>query len=194
MNRGTTLQENHRRSGNMNELDYGRCEMKRSRIADSLNVLFATLLISAMAAPVYAGSGAHEAWGEILGTAQPGTLIGASTNSDAAGLLLGEADVNLEDGVVRFEVKGLPVREGAAREAAPALGTIPAVKGIVVCHVSAGAQATLVETPAVPVDGQGTAKFVGRVFLPPACLQGADDMGFMVRAVQGEPPSADSWD
>lgn len=84
-----------------------------------------------------------------------------------------QAAVNLSNGYIRFVVTDWPVSEAGAETAQ--------IKGTLVCRASAGAQATLVDTPSVSLSQDGQATFNGRVALPAACIGASDDLAFFVR-------------
>lgn len=88
-----------------------------------------------------------------------------------------QAAVNLSNGYIRFVVTDWPVAETEA--AGPESSA--QIKGTLVCQASAGAQATLVDTPIVPLSEDGQASFNGQVTLPAACIGAADDLAFFVR-------------
>lgn len=87
-----------------------------------------------------------------------------------------QAAVNLNNGYIRFVVTDWPVSEAAAAGSESAR-----IKGTLVCKASAGAKATLVDTPSVPLSEEGQASFNGRVALPTVCMGASDDLAFFVR-------------
>lgn len=86
------------------------------------------------------------------------------------------AAVNVSNGFIRFVVSDWPVSETAA-----AGSESTQIKGTLVCKASAGAQATLVDTPSVALSEHGQASFNGQVTLPAACVGAPDDLAFFVR-------------
>jgi hypothetical protein len=70
----------------------------------------------------------------------------------------GKAYVDLLNSVVYFKIKGLALAGGASI-GTPA--TITEVKGTLVCNP--GTTPTIIDTPLVPLDGQGNASFYGSV-------------------------------
>ncbi len=86
-----------------------------------------------------------------------------------------QAAVNLNNGYIRFVVNDWPVSETASGPESAQ------IKGTLVCKASTGAQATLVDTPSVPLSEDGQAIFNGRVTLPASCIANPDDLAFFVR-------------
>lgn len=144
--------------------------MKRNRLQTLLGVLVGTLLLGLGAVSGHAATSQEDGWGQPSDEIQSGMLVGASMAADAGATQIGQADVDLEAGTVHFKVNRL--------------AGLVSVQGVVVCNLSAGAEATLVETPAVPVTGHGEATFAGHMAFPPECLHGADNMGFLIRTVR----------
>ena len=97
----------------------------------------------------------------------------------------GYAHVNLYNGHVQFEVKKLPMAGstdtefGREDEAAR-------VKGTLICLASAGHDATLIDTPSVPVVGKGEASYSGYLSLPVECLAAPNDIVFLIRIAEAE--------
>ncbi len=165
--------------------------MTPARITVLASVFMMTVLLGPAVTPTQAGTGHHEDWNEIFSLLQPEARGGGKRAHRAhfgvpRPVKNGQAVVNLQNGVIRFTVTGLPPIGGSSATMS-AIGQI--VKGTLVCHVRAGAGATLVDTPVVPVSAQGEATFMGRVPLPTACLSAANDLAFFVRLahVQGLP-------
>ena len=145
-----------------------------------------TVLLGPTVTPTQAGTGPHGVWNEILNLLQPG-----APGEDGRHFGMprpvnnGQAHVNMLNGEIRFAVTGLPLLSGPSSMEFGMLEVGPMVKGTLVCNVTAGAGATLVDTPVVPVDAQGDATFVGQVPLPMACLSAPHDLAFFVRVAQG---------
>lgn len=101
-------------------------------------------------------------WKTIIGIAQAGNVVnGIAGGGQPWSTLGGEASVNLRNGEVEFEVKGLVLAGG---DTIGTTATITSVAGTVVCGTGASAS-----TPQVPLSAQGNANFEGRVNLPASC-------------------------
>ncbi len=156
--------------------------MRHSRITTVLSTLAATLILGAAAAN--AATGPQGNWNEIFDLLK----------KNAAGQVLsapqfvknGQAHVNVLTGRIHFDVKRLPVKTeefgsdfGFGESATMVIGTL-------VCKVSAGAGATLVNTPVVPLTEEGSASFSGEVSLPSECATSPNDLAFFIRTVQND--------
>lgn len=111
--------------------------------------------------------------GEVLGS---GAALGVSDPTESHAMLIGNADVDIEGGTVQFEVGGLGQSEQGSLQA----GTM--VQGHLVCNKAAGVHATVLSTPAVPVQENGTAQYSGALAFPSDC-QDKSQLGFMIRVV-----------
>lgn len=140
-------------------------------------------------------------WEQIVGIVQTGDVVGSGPTQAGSGLgsalgaapwvtTGGRAKVNLGNGDVEFEVKGLVLAVGGsgAFTGLPigATAGVTPVKGTLVCDLNGsagGGNSTLVDTPAVDLNAQGGAKFIGNVGpLPGACVN-EPDIAFLVRIV-----------
>ena len=156
--------------------------MRHSRITTVLSTLAATLILGAGAANAAADPQAN--WNEIHDLLQ----------KDSAGVILsahqfvknGQAHVNVLTGRIHFEVKRLPVKTEEFGSEYGFDGMATQVKGTLVCKVSAGAGATLVDTPVVPLTEEGSASFTGQVSLPSECATSPNDVAFFLRTVQND--------
>ena len=126
----------------------------------------------------------HIQWSDVRGIVQPGAMVGAGSGVVTGGSAPwtttgGHVKVNLADGSIDFEVRGLVLAAGNS------IGTrdgITTVKGTLVCDTngSTGTSA-LVNTSSVTLDEQGDAHFDGVVGpFPPECSE--PDIAFLVRA------------
>jgi hypothetical protein len=144
-------------------------------------------------APAQADDVAH--WQTVVGLIQPANAVGSGTGVVVGGgqpwtTTGGEAGVNLANGNVGFNVRGLVLAGGNG------VGTragIAMVKGTLVCDTdgsAGGGNSTLVDTPTVPLSAAGDARFSGNLgALPAACSE--PDIAFLVRIVGG--PANDRW-
>jgi uncharacterized membrane protein len=147
------------------------------------------LLLSAFASPSQADDSAFVHWKKIIGVAQAGNVVGNAPNQATGGgqpwsTLDGDAVVNLSQGVVYFEVRGLVLAGGNA------IGTpdgVANVVGTLVCGLMPGETTTLIDTQAVPLSAQGNAEFFGS-FNSSTAGCSATDVAFLVRAAAGTEP------
>jgi hypothetical protein len=164
-----------------------------------LKLAAVSVLLLAMSAT--AGKGDNVRWRDIIGIVEAGNVVGKGTvGGFTSGIpggapwstLSGGAKVNLSNGQVQFEVKGLVLAAGSASAlgiTALPIGTtggIPEVIGTLVCNVgppnSTGNSASI-DTPAVPLSATGDAKFSGKFSdtIPDACTSAPDNMAFLLR-------------
>ena len=113
------------------------------------------------------------------------SLATPRTRQPAAGqpwsTLDGDAVVNLSEGVVYFEVRGLVLAGGNA------IGTTDGVSNVVgtlVCGLMSGETTTLIDTQAVPLSAQGNAEFYGS-FSSSTGACSATDVAFLIRNAAG---------
>jgi hypothetical protein len=128
-------------------------------------------------------------WSDVRGIVQAGSTVGTGTGLVTGGgapwtTSGGSAAVNLDNGNVRFLVRGLVLASG---NSVGTRGGIAQVKGTLVCDTNGSASAgnsILVDTPLVDLDEQGNASFNGNVgTLPGACAE--PDIAFLVRTGGG---------
>jgi hypothetical protein len=145
-------------------------------------------------------------WKTVMGVKHTGDQVGVGTGAVIGGApwetLGGSVDVNLNNGEVRFNVRGLILSVGSV----PSLGVtgvpigtpgpVTRVKGTLVCDVDGTANngnSVDIDTPATDLDRQGNAHFSGNFVssLPSLCASENDD-AFVIRIV--EPSSfANAW-
>ena len=128
-------------------------------------------------------------WRQIIGIIQPGNKVGSGTGQVAGGgqpwtTAGGSADVDLATGRLQFQVQGFVLAGGNA------IGTpdnVTMVKGTLVCDTTgtANGNSTLVDTPLVPLNAKGDARFRGDVGpLPFACVN-EPNLAFLIRTAGG---------
>ncbi len=128
-------------------------------------------------------------WQTIIGLIQAGNVVaGIPGGGQPWSTLGGNATVNLGTGNVNWRVDGLVLAGGNA------IGTragIANVKGTLVCNPGAADQA-VVDTPSMPLDTLGDARFEGAFAtpLPDACTSGTT-FAFLVRIAAAAP--GDRW-
>ena len=129
-------------------------------------------------------------WKNVLGLLQVNNVVGSGTGAVTGGgqpwsTLGGNAAVDLQNGRVNFEVRGL-VFAGGNTIGTPA--PITQVKGTLVCDTdgsAGGGNSVLVDTPLVPLDEEGDARFNGTLGPLPAVCATETDIAFLVRIGAG---------
>ena len=123
-------------------------------------------------------------WQTIIGIIQAGNVVaGVTGGGQPWSTLGGNASVNLTNGKIDFEVRGLVLAGGNAI-GTPA--TITQVKGTLVCDTDGSAGGpVLVDTPLVALSEEGDARFHGSVGALPAACTTEPDMAFLVRIGAG---------
>ena len=146
-----------------------------------------TLGIAALGAVLLAAFASHSqaqnivVWRAIIGIAQAGNVVGGITGGGQPwSTREGEVLVELDNGFVVFEVRGL-VLAGGNTIGTP--GAVNQVKGTLVCGPGS-ASPTVVDTPLVPLDAQGNAEFSGS-FSSSTAGCSAMDVAFLVRTAGG---------
>jgi len=157
----------------------------RSRVV-AAGVAGAALLLVALAPAARADGGGNSnsvRWQTIIGIIQAGNVVGGIGGGMAPWSTLGgHAYVDLSQGVVDFEVRGL-VLAGGNSIGTPA--TVTQVKGTLVC-APASASPVAIDTPLVTLSPQGNAEFDGS-FNSSAAGCSATDVAFLIRI------SANRW-
>lgn len=139
-----------------------------------------TLLIQALGITLCIGMGsgtsfAEEKTSETLGQAlSHGSLLGASDPSQQGALRIGNADIDIANEIVAFEVGNKGEQQAAQLEE----GTL--VQGLLICNISAGVNATVVSTPPVSIQADGTAQYSGNLSFPSECKD-QSQLGFMIQ-------------
>lgn len=108
-----------------------------------------------------------------------GSLLGISDADRQGTFQIGNADVDVTNEIVTFEVGSNGQEQGAQLEE----GTL--VQGLLICNKSAGNNATVVSTPPVPVQANGTAQFSGNLSFPSEC-KNQSQLGFMIQILNPE--------
>ena len=144
--------------------------MKRARIAVLLGLFtgLAAVSVSAWADDVVR-------WKTIIGIIQAGNVVGNIPGGGQPWSTTGgEAKVNLRNGHIEFNVRGLVLAGGNS------VGTpdgITQVKGTVICN--AGTTNSTADTPLVDLSATGDAQFSGDIVIPPDCTP--TNIDFLVR-------------
>jgi hypothetical protein len=128
-------------------------------------------------------------WQTIIGIIQAGNVVaGIGGGGQPWSTLGGNAHVNLGNGRVEFRVDGLVLAGGNAIGTRAAIAN---VKGTLVCNPGAANQA-IVDTPSVPLDELGDARFEGDFATPlPADCTSGTTFAFLVRIAAAAP--GDRW-
>jgi hypothetical protein len=128
-------------------------------------------------------------WQSVIGIIQGNNIVGTGTGAvtGAPGpwsTLGGHASVNLQNGKVDFNVRGLVL---AAGNSVGTPGPVTQVKGTLVCDTdgSASGSSITVDTPLVDLDEEGDAHFDGFVPAVPAVCVSEPDIAFLVRTGSG---------
>jgi hypothetical protein len=150
-------------------------------------------------------------WKTVMGIKESGDVVGVGTGAITGGApwetLGGRVEVNLDNGKVKFDVKGLILaigtlfEEGGTDFETPPtsfsglpIGTpagITSVMGTLVCNVTGGQgpNSVSVDTPVTTLDTQGNAHFRGRFSgsVPSDCSTNAAlDDAFLIRIGSGQ--------
>jgi hypothetical protein len=147
------------------------------------------LLLVAIASPSQADDSGLVRWKKIIGIEQALNVVGNPPNTITGGgqpwsTLDGSAVVNLSDGSVDFEVRGLVLAGGNS------IGTpdgVTNVVGTLLCGLMAGETTTVIDTNAVPLSAQGNAEFFG-TFNSSTAACSATDVAFFIRNASGTFP------
>jgi hypothetical protein len=117
-------------------------------------------LLTAIAAPSVAFGGDGDVrWRTIVGIEDANNVVvGIPGSSQPWSALGGEARVNVNDGTVEFEVRGL-VQAGGA-QVGTTLNTPLGINGTIICNPNQS-NASVINTPVVPLSPQGDAQFDG---------------------------------
>jgi hypothetical protein len=136
-------------------------------------------LLVAIASPSEANDSVR--WRTIIGIEQAANMVGGITGGGQPwSTRSGEVYVNLSDGTVEFEVRGL-VLAGGNTIGTP--GAVTQVKGTLVCG-PASATPVVIDTDLVPLSPQGNAEFDGS-FSSSTAGCSATDVAFLIRVAAG---------
>lgn len=139
-----------------------------------------------------AGADDQVKWQTVIGIIQAGNVVaGIGGGGQPWSTLGGSAAVNLDSGRAKWRVDGLVLAGGNG------IGTragIASVKGTLVCNPGAADQA-IVDTPAVPLDVVGDARFDGDFAtpLPASCTTPTPTRSFAFLVRIAAPAPGDRW-
>jgi hypothetical protein len=176
----------------------------KMKIGSWLNLSFSVLLLAPGLVASAAGMAKAQevAWQRIVGLQVAGDLVGSGSGTVSGAVpwttTNGNAEADLNNGNLRFQVEGLVLAVGSAGALTGLpIGTtagVTEVKGTLVCGVngSAGGNSILIDTPAVPLNALGNASFAGNVGSLPAACDTVSNDAFLIRIV--DPVAfADAW-
>ena len=164
--------------------------MRSSTLAISMSVFLVVLLVGFGVTTAQA-DGPEVTWERMVGIVQaPGSPIGGRPGEVPVGGVEGsiffmsakggKAKLNLENGDIKFKVKGLELASGLTFTLIGTTGPVSTVRGTLVCNVTGEGTAVEVNTPAVPLSAQGDAKFRGNIDPPFDCTDEPDDIAFLI--------------
>ena len=104
--------------------------------------------------------------------------VGAPAPWTATG---GHAEVNLDNGNLTFNVRGLVLADDFNLTSIGTPTVVTKVKGTLVCNDTEPGFAELVDTEAVRLSAAGNATFSGHGYLPASCTDEPEDMLFVIR-------------
>jgi hypothetical protein len=152
--------------------------MKTLTVA-ALSVVF----LGALASPSRADDSNTVRWKTIIGIEQAGNTVGGVTGAGQPwSALSGEVFVNLADGTVEFEVRGLVLAGGNS------IGTpdgVANVTGTLVCGLMPGETPTVISTSPIALSPQGNAEFYGSFNSSTAGCSATDVAFLVVNAATG---------
>ena len=159
------------------------------RLAGKTLALCAALPGVIASAASFADSGNTVRWATVIGIMQAGNVVGSGSGAVTGGgqpwsALGGQALVDLKNDHLQFEVRGLVLAGG---NAIGTPSTFTEVKGTLVCDTNGsagGGNSVVVDTPLVPYDEEGNARFQGKVDIPAVCAS-EPDIAFLVRIPAG---------
>jgi hypothetical protein len=142
-------------------------------------------------------------WQQIVGILTPNANVGGFIGIQGPWTAReGKAVVDLDSGDVEFRVRGLVLanQPPSIQAGTPIIGTpglVTEVRGTLVCDGSATATpppaTSFVNTPAVPLDEEGEARFHGSIAIPSGCLQTPGRWAFLLRVATPGLPITDRW-
>jgi hypothetical protein len=136
-----------------------------------------------------AASAQTVSWRQLVGIIPAGNVVGSGTGTIAGGFLpwtttAGFARVNLQNGEIKFTVRGLVFAGGSPSITIGTPGPVTAVKGTLICDndgSASGGSSVLVETSSVPLSATGDASFNGTLGSLPAVCSSESDIAFVLR-------------
>jgi hypothetical protein len=146
---------------------------------------------------IFADGGTRVVWQRIVGLAVPDSIVGRRAPPPDGGCEIGvtcavgapgpwaatggHAEVNLDNGNLRFNVRGLVLADDFNGVNLGTPNVVTKVKGTLVCNDTDPGFAELVDTEAVRLSAAGNATFSGHGNLPASCTEEPEDMVFVIR-------------
>ena len=141
-------------------------------------------------------------WKQIVGIIQPGGFVGRPQSDGGCNVGVdcvegtvapwtvtsGSAEVDLDQGRVKFTVRGLVVAGDPSFANLGTASVVTQVKGTLVCNDTVPGVPELVDTQAVPLSAGGNAAFNGIVDLPASCTDEPEDIVFLIRIADATVP------
>ena len=174
--------------------------MRSSKLTIIVSISLVALVVG-LGVTTARADGTQVKWKRIVGLTHPGVFSSTATfvgdvpsGGFAWSVKDGEARVDLEDGEIEFEVKGLSLAGGPITSAPTpftfvVIGTtrgVTKVIGTLVCMVGTGSTPfPEVSTPPVPLSAKGNANFSGSVVIPAGCTD-PNEMAFLIRIAEVE--------
>ena len=93
----------------------------------------------------------------------------------------GAAEVNLDSGHVKFNVRGLVLADDFNEANIGTPSVVTKVKGTLICNDTEPGVAELVDTEPVRLNEAGDATFSGHGYLPASCIAEPEDIVFVIR-------------
>ena len=129
-------------------------------------------------------------WRQVVGIVLANNVVGVGTGMITGGFLpwtttSGTARVNLQNGFLHFEVRGLVFAAAAKGITLGTPGPITAVKGTLICDADGSASngnSVIVESPSVTLSPTGDASFSGSLGALPDVCSSEPDLVFVIRA------------
>jgi hypothetical protein len=140
-------------------------------------------LLAAIAAPSAAFGGDGDVrWRKIVGILDANNVVGGILgSSQPRSALGGEARINLNDGTVEFEVRGL-VQAGGNQVGTTLIAPL-GIKGTIICRPGQSNE-SVIDTPVVPLSPRGDAQFDGS-FTSSTAGCSTTDIAFLIRNALG---------
>jgi len=149
---------------------------------------------------VSADGGTRVIWRTIVGILSPESIVGRRDASPSGGCDIGvtcavgapvpwtatggHAEVNLDNGNLTFNVRGLVLAHDFNMANIGTPDGVTKVKGTLVCNDTEPGFAELVDTEAVRLSAAGDATFSGHGFLPASCTAEPEDIVFVIRIAE----------
>lgn len=157
--------------------------MRSLRNSSMIAIILFMAALSMGIGDVQADSETRE-WKTIAGIVETGNPVGSGAGlvtgaGQPFSALGGSAELNLETGELKFEVRGLVFAGG---NFIGTTGPFTEVTGTLICDTNGsagGGESVRIDTSAVPLSPEGNARFEGTVVLDPVCIA-EPDIAFLI--------------